>query len=428
MNKILKGVTVSVALVGLLAVPVSAQTGWGSLGLHASWLNPGEIAEGPTESLNWDETFGLGADLDFWFGQARRWGLGFEGTWTNGSELDTSPGPLGGDYGSPVDIWQYDASLQVRLARPTMNTRVLPWLSLGAGGYMVNPDDESESPFPLVIEEADVRLDTESHTEFAIVGGIGLDFFLSPGVALRLEAKDYYTHDSPYQRLSSAEFHDGGHNLLFNAGLAFHFGGRQVEEPGFVREEPEVVVVAPRPEPVIVEENITVCVVDDDGYDLRTVQAIRIPSRNETVVMQNGQRVAFSTVYPTTSPLYAKSSTWYMNDQPLVVYLDDSSTMTDRNRLEFVRFGTAARRPASDLVFVGTINGTPVYGARADVQPFQTRLERHLSMHGELGDIFDADPELAVEFGEINSLYVPVEPDCVFQPVSTTHFVRRTRG
>ena len=200
-------------MVGLTALPTQAQTGWGSLGLHASWMNPGAIAEGSQETLNWDEAFGVGADLDFWFGANRRIGLGFEGTWSNGSELDTD---LGGDFGAPVDIIQYDGSLQFRLATPTTDTRVLPWLSIGAGGYRVNPDDASENPFPATYEAADVRLDTDTHSEFAIVGGLGLDFFLSPAVALRLEAKDYYTHDSPYQRISTAEFHDGGHNLLFN--------------------------------------------------------------------------------------------------------------------------------------------------------------------------------------------------------------------
>ena len=168
--------------------------------------------------------------------------------------------------------------------------------------------------------------------------------------------------------------------------------------------------------------------IDEDGFALQTIQAVRIPSRNEILVTRNGQRVSLATAYPTREPLYVKSSTWYMNDQPMVVYLDDRTTMEDRNRLEFVRFGSSAQRPASDLVFVGTINGTPVYAATADVAPFRSRLQTHLGMHSELEDIFDAEPELAVEFGEINTLYVPVEPNCVFQPVSTTHFVRRTRG
>ena len=39
-----------------------------------------------------------------------------------------------------------------------------------------------------------------------------------------------------------------------------------------------------------------------------------------------------------------------------------------------------------------------------------------------------ADAALAREIGEVDSYYVAVEPNCVFRPVSVTHFVRRTRG
>jgi len=446
MKRILMGLTVSTALIAMLALPVQAQTGSWALGLHAGYMNPGDIAEGPQETLNFDETIGIGAGLDFWFGAARRWGLALEGTWTNWNEWDTN---FGGDFGHPTQMLQYDAALQFRLATPSNDTRFLPFLSLGVGGVSVNPDDDLDSGFPAAFCDggtgtspeggqtcdftpADVRLDTDSHNEFAIVGGIGTDIFLSPSVALHLEAKDYWTNDSPYQRLSSTEFHDGGHNLLFNAGLSFYFGGLAVEEPGFVREEPEVVVQPePEPEPEIVEETITICVVGEDGFKLQTVQAIRIPARNEVLVDRNGRRVAFATVYPTRTPLYVKNAPWYMNDQALVVDLDEDDVdvaVTERTRLEFVRFGSPARRATTDLVFVGTINGTPVYATPADVAPFRTRLETHLRTHTELDDIFEMEPELAVDFDEVNTLYVPVEPDCVFQPVSTTHFVRRTRG
>ena len=43
--------------------------------------------------------------------------------------------------------------------------------------------------------------------------------------------------------------------------------------------------------------------------------------------------------HPATSPIYVKSATWYMNDQPLVIGLEDA-TRADRNRIELVTFGS----------------------------------------------------------------------------------------
>ena len=85
-------------------------------------------------------------------------------------------------------------------------------------------------------------------------------------------------------------------------------------------------------------------------------------------------------------------------------------------------------RSANDLVFIGTINGTPIFANRADVGAFRSRLERHLATSTDLGTILRADAELAREMGMVDTYYVAVEPNCVFQPMSVTHFVRRTRG
>jgi opacity protein-like surface antigen len=444
MNRITKGFTISAAMIAMTAMPALSQTGWGSLGINTGWMNPAHHAEGPQTSMGFDETVSFGADLDFWFGESRRWGLGLAGNYSGWNEWDTD---FGGDFGHPVDMFQYDASLQFRLAEPTFDTRILPFLSLGIGAVTTNPDNDPDSPFPTDVGlcangggsscqflPADVMLDQSTQTQLAAVGGVGLDWFLTPNVAVRLEAKDYWTDRSPYRRISTTEFHDGGHNIQLNGGLAMYLGRARVEEPGFVREEPIIVTPAPEPEPVPVpvvrEESVMMCVVDENGFGLRTVQAVRVIDENRVYVTRNGQRVAFTTAYPATAPIYVRNATWYMADRPMTIQLETNPAIavTDRNRIELVLFGSPAQRGAGDLAFVGTIDGTPVYASRSDVAPFRTRLESQLTTTTDLATILRADAELAREFGEVNTYYVAVEPNCVFRPVSVTHFVRRTRG
>ena len=172
------------------------------------------------------------------------------------------------------------------------------------------------------------------------------------------------------------------------------------------------------------------CVVDENGFRVRTIEAIRVPSENRVYVTEAGQRVAFETAHPASAPIYVKSATWYVADQPLVINLETDTKVAaaDRNRIELVLFGSPAQRNASDLVFVGTIDGTPIYASGTDVAPFRSRLEGQFATSTDLATILRADAQLARDFGGVTSYYVAVEPNCVFRPVSVTNYVRRTRG
>jgi opacity protein-like surface antigen len=458
-----KRFSVVAALIASTAIPqgasAQAQTGWGNFQIHTGWMDPATLAEGngvdvdgiffDTDArLGIDNGFGIGAGLDFWFGGGRIFGLSMEGTYKGwnrwdvrfDNEIDFEEDD---DFhlGHDVGFWTYDASLNLRLAKPTATTRVLPWLAVGVGGVTINPEND-DTLFPAVgciggvngsicnLDPADVVLDLDTHSQVAFVPGIGVDFFLTPAVTLRLEAKDYWTDDSPYFRFSDATRHDGGHNIQINGGLAFYWGGKRVIEPGFVREEPIIVPPPPPPAPPA-EIRSTLCVVDPNGYQVRNIETIVVPSENRTYVMRNGQRVLVETAYPATGPIYVRGASWYTNDQALILNLETGTVTVpadQRNRLELVAFGTTGTRSANDMVFVGTISGTPIYANRADVSAFRSRLERALSGSTDLGAILRADAELAREMGMVDTYYVAVEPNCVFQPMSVTHFVRRTRG
>jgi hypothetical protein len=443
MNETLKGLALTALLVTLAPWPANAQTGAGALEIHGGWMMPAHHARGPQTTLGFDETPAIGGTLNLWFGQDRRWGILGQGTWSGWHEWTTA---FGGDFGFPVTMWMYDGSLAFRLFRPTYEQRLLPYLSLGVGGVMVNPSNNPSSRFPTDpglcangggstcdFLPADAHFDQGRRTNIAAVAALGTEWFMARDAALRLEVKDYWTKNSPFRRLSDGSRHRGGHNLLLNAGLAFYIGRQPVAEPGFVREEPIVVTPPPAaapPPPPPAEEAALMCVVDPNSLQVRMIEAVRIPSENRVYVTQAGQRIAFETAYPAIAPVYARNATWYMADQPLIVNLETDPRVdaADRNRIELVLFGSPAQRSAADLVFVGTITGTPVYANRTDVAPFQSRLETQFTTTTDLGTILRGDTELAREFGDLSTYYVAVEPNCVFRPVSVTHVVRRTRG
>lgn len=450
MNSILKGVALSAVAAAALAMPAQSQTGRFALGIHGGVMHPADQANGPSTHVGFDEEPAIGGSLNFWLGGSRRWGVLANGTYSKWNRFESGISALNPFPDKGVSIGMGDLSLAFRPVTPSSSSRLLPYLSLGVGALHLNPHNDTPFTSDLSIcangggatcdfTPANIRLDQMRHTDWAGVAAIGTDFFLSPSVALRLEAKDYYTNEGAYRRLNTGTFHTGDHNLLFTGGLAFYMGSARVEEPGFVREEPIIITPPPAPAPAPApvtpappaEETVTMCIVDPSNLQARTISATRVISENQVYVMQNGQRVLFQNAYPTTSPIYVRGATWYMNDQPLVVDLEPATsrvTGADRNRLELVLFGSPMQRTANDLVFMGTISGTPVYATRTDVAGLQPRLQTHFSTTTDLTSILRSDANLARDLGAVSTYYVAVEPNCVFQPVSVTHFVRRTRG
>lgn len=460
MKTVFKGLTAAALGAAVLAMPAEAQQKGFSLGLHGGYLNSGSLAEAPNPSdadLKIDNGDIWGGGLEWWLG-SKRFGFRLDGAYAaNPWAIET-----GQDNGlfdnenyqrleqfGQVDTWFADASLMMRLLSPTPDRRFAPFLSIGTG--LMHWDHEGEN-LDLEFPPANAYIYGEDQTEWALTAGVGTDLFFSDNVALRLEVKDYWNTDSPYLVLDDRDRdHEGGHNLTYRAGLQFFFGGARVEEPGFVRPEPEPAPApapAPEPEPEPEIETLSMCVVTDD-YGVEMVEASRVVGTNRIYVMRNGREVAFNTAYPVSEPVYVRSSRWYVADQPLVVDLasEDAGDIDDElddaienrieaadyeaNRFEFVRFGTATRMPARDLMFVGTIDGTPLWARTTEVGMLRTELQNRLRVTSELDEILD-DEDFAERFAkQITTFYTAVEPaeaNCVFQPISTTHVVRRTRG
>ena len=448
MKTVLKSLTAAM-FVAVLATPAGAQQkAWG-FGVYGSRLQSGTLAQSGVNELKLDNDLAIGGNLEWWFG-GRRLGFRLDAAHTDQPFVYESENPAVerdnsirnelSQYGS-TDSWFADADLMLRLLTPTVDRRFAPFISLGGG--FVRWDTENDQVQDLRLDEADVQVYREAQSEGAIFGSIGTDIFFTPSVALRLEAKDYYNPSSPYLMLSTLngdrDHHGGGHNLLWTAGLQFMFGGAPVSEPGFISVAPE-----PAPEPVVTAppapttESVAMCYVDQNGR-LQMVTATRNLSNSNIYVTRNGQEVLFSTAYPISEPYYIRNASWYMASRPLIIDLSNGTTITTvdadvtmpANRIEFVNFGSRQPIATTELTYVGSVDGTPFYARRTDVGAFQTDLDARMRVSSDLGRMLE-DATFADRYvNEIQTFYVPVEPastSCVFQPVTSTHVVRRTRG
>jgi opacity protein-like surface antigen len=168
-------------------------------------------------------------------------------------------------------------------------------------------------------------------------------------------------------------------NVHARAGLSLLLGGaRPLPVP--VPAPAPAPAPRPAPAPAPAEQTINVCVVD--GTRLAQVEAIFIPSRGDTVVVRDGQRRPFASIYPATAPAYAANAPWYVAGQSITV----------ANR-EYVRFGLQRVIGATELTNVGVYNGVPLFAETGSTAPHAV-------------------------------LYLPIRPGCEFQPYQQRETIR----
>jgi len=175
------------------------------------------------------------------------------------------------------------------------------------------------------------------------------------------------------------------------------------------------------------------------------ISATRRLSDNQIYVTKNGEDVLFSTAYPVSEPQYIKGAPWYIAARPLVLNLDkhdmggdvddeldDAAEKLPKDRMEFVSFGATQPLPMGDVLFIGQIDGTPLYATRSDIGDLMPELERRLAVSRDLDKVLD-DEAFATRFAtQIQTFYTVVEPGtpgvaqssaaagtgCVFQPMT----------
>jgi hypothetical protein len=465
------GVTVAAVLAAVSAAPAHAQQKHFGFGVHGTFAKSGALAKANGSTLDLDNKAAVGGNLEWWFGGGRL-GLRADATHTNSPFMIEDANSVGtadqanlDQYGK-VDFWAADADFMLRLLTPTVNRRFAPFVSAGYGfeRWDTHGIDRIHPSPELAVNSVDAYIQGNAQSEGAVTGSVGTDFFLTRHAALRLEAKDYWNRKSPYTKLSEFDEHHGGaHTMMYSAGLTLLFGGH-VEKPGFVAVAPApepapVVVEAPAPPPPPAREAVSMCVANQSG-ELQMVSGWRDLADNQLYVSQNGRDVLFATAYPTNQPQYVKGAPWYVAARPLVLNLsevkpkhvdnalDDAAENLADNRMEFVTFGATQPLPMGDVLYIGQIDGTPLYATRADIGDLMPELQSRLSVSRDLDKVLD-DHEFAARFADhIHTFYTVVEPGlvaapaggtstvvtttpgtgCVFQPMSSTHVVRRTRG
>ncbi len=143
----------------------------------------------------------------------------------------------------------------------------------------------------------------DDDSSFGASGLAGLRIGFLNNLALRIDGVvDHMPNHEP----------NANTNIHARAGLSLLLGGARP-----LPVTPPAPAPAPRPTPAPaptpVERSISVCVVE--GTRLAQVEAIFSPSRGDTVVVRDGQRRPFSSIYPGTAPAYAANAPWYIGSE-----------------------------------------------------------------------------------------------------------------
>jgi hypothetical protein len=262
-----------------------------------------------------------------------------------------------------------------------------------------------------------------NRSKFANVFGLGTDIIpgtwhLGPvGLGLRLEAADHIAWRSPAEPILGGDRFSAVHNLRFSAGVLGTIGRM------FPPARPVAVLPPPAPPPPPAAEAITVCVVNPQTDQLETVSALYMPASRDTMVTVNGQQVNFEQAFPNRAPLYAANADWFIAGRPLELSVNGTRT-------EWVSFGGPRSIEPSDLALLGTLNGTPIYAANEDVAELRSDLMdlQRATTNRDLSQMARERAEVARDLANIDVVYVPLQPGCVFQPFKRTEEVRKVRG
>jgi len=457
MNLLLRAAAAAALLLPLAVAPATAQNYRGAWTLHGGgvWfsdlnnngdfdlgtltpeqidvffpgLDPDDLTGASFLDLTLDPGWIAGTQFEVWFGRGR-FGLRANGLYTERSfDLDVGDDNvfdliddgIGNFTFGDVNTWLLDGDIMIRILTPRRGRTWAPFLSLGAGVAIYNPAGDGG----IVLPEANVIWngdDGNGKTRFATAFGLGTDILPgwnlgSIGIGLRLEIADHIAWNSPADPLFGDDDFDPVHNVRLTAGVMGLFGRLFPEEV--------VAVVPPPPAPPAppAEETISVCVVDPTmPQGIGNVSAIYVPSTRDTLIVVNGQRTPIEQAYDRV--VVARETDWFVRGQPLILQVNE-------HRAEFVTYGGARIIEPTDLAFIGTVDGLPVYADADDVRDIREELRelREAQRTDDIEDILEEREDLREEFEEIEVLYVPLQSvGCVFQPVRRVEEVRKVRG
>jgi hypothetical protein len=263
------------------------------------------------------------------------------------------------------------------------------------------------------------------------LAGIGADWRIARSIAIRTEIGDriYKPHvqqlANPIVVVGTTTTYntaDGDesvsksvHEVYGQIGLGFLFG---VARPAAVAVAPAPTPEpAPAPAPTVSREDISVCVVDPTAPGGIRMQSATLVEHRDTVIVVNGTDRPFSTSVGTIS--VASNADWYVQGRPFTISVSN-------HPMEFATYGSSRVISNSDLTYLGTVNGLPVYADRNDVSGFIGEWNDVSKSNADVGVILTGQPTLRTQFENVKVLYVPMQPSgCVFQAVQRQEEVRK---
>jgi hypothetical protein len=157
-----------------------------------------------------------------------------------------------------------------------------------------------------------------------------------------------------------------------------------------------------------------VCVVDPTSAEgVRNITATRNLTTGDTTVMKNGSSMSLSSALGNVP--VAGNADWYIRGAPLQIGMGPKP-------LQFTPVGGERHIEASQLAYLGTVNGMPVFADRSTVAPGLTNLGPNTDLNRLLTESEDARKA----FESVSVLYVPTQPSgCAFTAVQKVQEVRK---
>jgi len=447
MKALHKGLFLVPLFAAFTAVPAAAQAWKWEWGLNGGYsiltnsLGPDETglaSDAAGSKVKFNGGWLVGTQLGVWFNP--KLGLRLNGRYADrevrGNDVPTN-------FIEHVNLWGATADLMFRFKAPApefTKMEMLPYLALGVGAkwhnggadqFTCNEPDQSYACSPFV---TGFTRGFEMGEENAVAGliGLGADWRLSRSLNLRTELSDnlfkpqfHRTAGPPFPAGTVWTVPDGTnvakltHELGIQVGLMFLFGVEPVP----------VVAVAPPPAPPapppVVEtpaprrDAVSVCVIDPTAPGgIRMQSAFVVEGRDTVIVMGGTDRPFRESV---GNVMVATNADWYVQGRPL--------TMTiGTGKAEFATYGTPRMITGSDLAYLGTVNGYPVYADADDVKDVISELNelRAAQAGRDLGEILNQQKDLRNSLEAVKVLYVPTTATgCVFQAVQRQEEVRK---
>jgi len=452
MKVVLRAASLTALLALGAAAPATAQRWKWDIGINGgySWFTKmldsdqtGLSEDIPGSEIFFDHGPLFGLQVTYW--AAPRVALRLNGRYASndikGNDLDDF------DFVEDVNLWGGTLDLMYRFREPAdefAGLEFLPYLALGGGLKWYNPagdsftctdtdgDAESCGPFTTGLPNLPRTFAIVKGSSFAGLIGLGADWRLGRGFALRTEISDQIfkpevkrgTFDTPTTVDLTSDDSESKwiHEIGAQLGLQFLLG---VQPAPVVAVQPAPTPPPAQPEPQPQperEEAVTVCVIDPTAAGgIRMESAIFRPERGDTLVTVNGQRVPLRNAVGNVP--VASNAAWYVQGQPLVMNVGSE-------RVQFLTYGSARVIEGSNLALLGTINGMPVYADADEVQDVRAEIdELNRTRRGaDLGEVLAQNRNLREELADVTTLYVPLQTTgCLFQAVQRQEQVRKSK-